>query len=117
MGSTRGWLGIFVLALAFGCGKGAEQEGAGQEDQVAQGRKLFAAKGCNVCHGNEGRGDGPVARGLNPKPRDLADLSGYKRGPGLDQIEETIEKGYKTGPGGMPAFPNKIGRASCRERV
>ena len=59
-----------------------------------------------MCHGNDGRGDGPVARNLSPKPRDFADLAGYKRGPGLTEIEETIEKGLNTGQGIMPAFPN-----------
>ena len=47
-----------------------------------------------------------MARNLSPKPRDFADLAGYKRGPGLTEIEETIEKGLNTGQGIMPAFPN-----------
>lgn len=95
--------GLLPFALVLGCGKGSEQ---GEADPVAQGRKLYIANGCNVCHGDQGRGDGPVARNLSPKPRDFADLPGYKRGPGLVQIEETIEKGLHTGQGIMPAFPN-----------
>ncbi|MBI2504524.1 MAG: cytochrome c [Candidatus Latescibacteria bacterium] len=97
---------LLLLVLSAGCGKEPGQGEADQDDPVAQGRKLFMANGCNLCHGPEGRGDGPVARSLSPKPRDFADLSAYKRGPGLEQLEETIQKGLHTGQGIMPAFPN-----------
>ncbi len=39
---------------------------------VAAGTKLFGQY-CVTCHGKTGKGDGPVAAGLNPKPRDLRD--------------------------------------------
>ncbi len=106
MGHVCLWLSLTAFALAFGCGKGSEQPAAGGDDPVSRGRKLYAANGCNVCHGSEGRGDGPVSRSLNPKPRDFSDRSGYRRGPGLAEIEETIEKGLHTNQGVMPAFPS-----------
>jgi mono/diheme cytochrome c family protein len=37
---------------------------------VKRGAALFQTH-CKVCHGEEGRGDGPGAAGLNPKPADL----------------------------------------------
>jgi mono/diheme cytochrome c family protein len=37
---------------------------------VKRGEALFRTH-CTVCHGSEGRGDGPGAAGLNPKPADL----------------------------------------------
>lgn len=37
---------------------------------VAYGQKVYQTN-CSMCHGNEGRGDGPAGGGLNPKPRDL----------------------------------------------
>lgn len=37
---------------------------------IATGQTLFQAH-CTVCHGLEGRGDGPAAVGLNPRPADL----------------------------------------------
>ena len=98
-------VGLLLLGLGAGCGEETQGD-ATQDNPVAQGRKLFMANGCNLCHGPEGRGDGPVARSLNPKPRNFADLSAYKRGPGLEQIEETIQHGLNTGQGIMPAFPN-----------
>jgi mono/diheme cytochrome c family protein len=37
---------------------------------VARGEALFQTH-CAICHGREGRGDGPSAAGLNPQPADL----------------------------------------------
>jgi mono/diheme cytochrome c family protein len=40
------------------------------EKSLAAGKAIYA-KECLSCHGTEGRGDGPAAKELNPKPRDL----------------------------------------------
>lgn len=41
-------------------------------ESVAAGEKVFRGIGsCNVCHGEDGRGDGIGAAGLDPSPRDL----------------------------------------------
>lgn len=55
---------------------------------VARGSALYASH-CATCHGAEGRGDGPAAIALNPKPRDFrtgafsidADADGETGGP------------------------------------
>lgn len=39
---------------------------------VAYGAKLFATN-CAMCHGPEGKGDGPAGQGLNPRPRNLVE--------------------------------------------
>lgn len=36
---------------------------------VEQGKKLYG-QFCATCHGQSGKGDGPAAAALNPKPRD-----------------------------------------------
>ncbi len=41
-----------------------------QAPVVQRGEALFRTH-CAVCHGQKGRGDGPAATGLNPKPADL----------------------------------------------
>lgn len=38
---------------------------------IAAGEKVFKAY-CATCHGAKGRGDGPAAAGLNPKPLDFS---------------------------------------------
>jgi len=40
----------------------------------------FYAENCTSCHGAEGRGDGPAAAGLKPKPTDLTTLSAKNGG-------------------------------------
>ena len=42
------------------------------KDMVAHGAKVFANT-CAVCHGTEGKGDGPAGKGLNPPPRNLVE--------------------------------------------
>jgi cytochrome c oxidase cbb3-type subunit 3 len=39
---------------------------------VEQGKKLYG-QFCTSCHGQSGKGDGPAAAALNPKPRDHTD--------------------------------------------
>lgn len=43
---------------------------AGEPDGPASGAKLYQEH-CATCHGNEGRGDGPLAASLEPSPGDL----------------------------------------------
>ncbi len=43
---------------------------AGNLNAVKDGKKLFQLY-CITCHGNEGKGNGISAAGLNPKPADL----------------------------------------------
>jgi mono/diheme cytochrome c family protein len=41
-------------------------------DLIEKGKALYEGKGgCVNCHGKEGRGDGPVARELDPSPRNF----------------------------------------------
>jgi mono/diheme cytochrome c family protein len=69
--------------------------------QVSAGKSLFSVN-CASCHGTEGKGNGPAASALNPKPRDFT--SGYWRyGGGVARIAQTITTGS---PGtAMAPFP------------
>jgi mono/diheme cytochrome c family protein len=67
-------------------------------DDLATGESLFEAK-CQICHGANGRGDGPAAAALNPKPRDFTNPAFWQKNP-----DETIKRTVKTGKGMMPAF-------------
>lgn len=69
---------------------------------VAKGKELFSLQ-CAVCHGAQGKGDGPGAAALNPKPRDFT--SGYWRyGGGVARVFKTIGEGS---PGtAMASFSN-----------
>lgn len=60
-------------------------------DMIAHGKKLYNTN-CSMCHGNEGRGDGPAGMGLNPRPRDLVEGQ-WAQGNGLIAKFNVITKG------------------------
>jgi len=73
---------------------------------VEQGRKLYLFHGCAVCHGSDGRGNGPMSRNLNPRPRDFRDEKAYKQGRDVSAIVKTIEQGTRMDGGKMPGYPH-----------
>ena len=70
------------------------------QESVARGKELFQTH-CVVCHGPGGKGDGPAAAGLNPKPPNLVKMAGHH--PDGD-IAWKIENGR----GAMPAWKGKL---------
>ena len=76
---------------------------------------------CASCHGTEGRGDGPVAEALNPKPPNFRDAGYWSLlGPGGDlQIVKAIKqggsaRGHSTN---MPAWEPVLTEEQIREIV
>jgi mono/diheme cytochrome c family protein len=67
-------------------------------DDLATGESLYKAK-CQICHGANGRGDGPAAAALNPKPANFTNPSFWQNNAGA-KISRTV----KNGKGIMPAF-------------
>lgn len=45
---------------------------AADQKSIAAGKAVYSSQ-CLSCHGPAGHGDGPAAKDLNPKPRDLSD--------------------------------------------
>jgi cytochrome c553 len=89
--------GMVVLAA---CGRGAD--GAAPEAKaepkvtispaVRQEAQQTFINRCGVCHGKEGRGDGPGAAGLTPAPRNYHDQA-WQASVTDEQIEQTIVYG------------------------
>lgn len=73
---------------------------------VEEGRTLYESNGCASCHGPSGHGDGPVAKGLSPPPRDFRDAGAFKNGATPSGIANTLLVGFSQGGRGMPAFRN-----------
>jgi mono/diheme cytochrome c family protein len=67
-------------------------------DPLVLGNKIYQER-CALCHGPEGKGDGPAAAGLNPKPRNHTD-GAYMKTRTDAQLLEVIHHGK----GGMPAW-------------
>jgi mono/diheme cytochrome c family protein len=85
---------IFTTSLAVGAAlaKGDPAKGKASFDQI-----------CASCHGTAGKGDGPAAAALNPKPRDLSD-KGYVNGLKDDYIKKIITQGGQA-VGKSPLMP------------
>ena len=74
---------------------GGGNTGAGGDDL---GARVYTQR-CVLCHGPQGKGDGPAAAGLNPKPRNHTD-GAYMNSRTDEQLIEVI----RNGKGGMPAW-------------
>lgn len=96
------WRGSVAAVLAL-AGCVAEEPPAGTE---AEGALVFA-ESCAGCHGPGGKGDGPAAPGLRPRPADLTRIAARHGGefPG-DWVMSTINGFHRDAPPGtaMPAF-------------
>jgi caa(3)-type oxidase subunit IV len=66
---------------------------------VAHGKEQFMTQ-CIVCHGPEGKGNGPASAGLNPKPRNFTQAADWKNGRKPSQIFGTLTHGLNA----MPSF-------------
>ena len=72
------------------------------EGNADKGKALYAQQ-CASCHGTSGKGDGPAAGALNPKPTNFTDkarMTGLKD----QQLFDVIKKGG-TGVGKSPIMP------------
>jgi mono/diheme cytochrome c family protein len=120
---TAGALGVGVLA---GCGQKADDtNGAGDDtlgsstpvvDTLGTGGAVSLAVGervyqerCVLCHGPQGKGDGPGAAALNPKPRNHTDHT-YMGSRTDEQLLEMI----RNGKGQMPAWKTILTDAEIR---
>ena len=70
------------------------------QESIARGKGLFQTH-CVVCHGPGGRGDGPAAAGLNPKPPNLVKMAGH-------HTDGDIAWKIENGRGAMPAWKGKL---------
>jgi len=59
---------------------------------LEKGKNIFSSV-CSSCHGIEGKGNGTASIGLNPPPRNFTSKSGWKNGPKLTQIFQTLQDG------------------------
>lgn len=101
-----------ALALAAGCGSGSSSSGAAGGASARsvtisaadrkEAHELFLNR-CAVCHGQFGRGDGPGAAGLNPKPRNYADVAWQKT-----VTDEEIEKAILYGGAAVGKSPQMV---------
>jgi mono/diheme cytochrome c family protein len=71
------------------------------DKSIAAGKAVYVAQ-CVKCHGDAGKGNGPQASALNPKPKDLTDPKV------TDQTDGAIFWKITTGKTPMPTFEKLI---------
>ncbi|HEX9792507.1 MAG TPA: ethylbenzene dehydrogenase-related protein [Planctomycetota bacterium] len=99
---------VWILSSAGAAARRAAAAAAPRPDGGANDRGyLLYAQNCSVCHGERGRGDGPAAHLLSPKPRDFGSgrfriVSTATRAPSVTDLMGTLRRGM---PGSaMPSW-------------
>ncbi|MDD5643723.1 MAG: cytochrome c [Syntrophales bacterium] len=82
-------LGLFLVPLILG--------GSPTLAQESSGKSIFDDK-CAMCHGTDGKGNGPAASSFNPAPKDF-NTPAFWQDMTRTKIKDTIENGH----GPMPA--------------
>jgi cytochrome c oxidase cbb3-type subunit 3 len=96
-----------LLILVASCDVKSDDipKGALNDGEVARGKVLYQAH-CSGCHGKEGKGDGPGAANINPKPIDHTNAQ-YMSALSDEHLFTVIRRGGKdVGRPAMPPFPN-----------
>lgn len=92
---------LFIPSIAFSAPLKERFADLPDPISINEGKKLYQANGCPVCHGDQGRGDGPLANGLKNNPRNFKDYEEMKRMPTI-RMEQAIQNGLAGTA--MPAF-------------
>jgi mono/diheme cytochrome c family protein len=84
-------LTFIVLAFLLAPGSFAAPLVAQERGNTTRAKELFDSS-CVACHGPKGKGDGPAADSLNPRPRDLTNPN-YLRSLSDQEIFDVIKGG------------------------
>ncbi len=67
---TGAVLAVFAVFALAGAAQGVPPQQAVSAEVIELGSVVYSEQ-CEACHGSEGKGNGPAARFLDPKPRDF----------------------------------------------
>ncbi len=81
----------FIVLTMAGLLLGVWVFGAASTTSAQDGQKIFSTK-CAACHGETGKGDGPLAKTFDPKPRDFC-LPEFWQGDVDKKISDAVNKG------------------------
>jgi len=90
---------VFIMLTGFTSSK--NRNSFPKSPPIKEGQLIFEEMGCVMCHGYQGMGDGFLAEGLNPKPRNFASYKEMNRIP-YQSMYAAIKEGIPSS--GMPAF-------------
>src|SRR5882757_11034386 len=98
--------GLISVLLVSGCSRAPEVEAAHTIAADAQeGETIFQTR-CFVCHGREGKGNGPASTGLGATVRDLTNPS-WQDSTSDETIRSVVRNGAQAVGGSIAMAPNR----------
>ncbi|MBI2391352.1 MAG: cytochrome c [Deltaproteobacteria bacterium] len=88
------FVSVIAVIAVFGLGCSKKDEGGTGSTASAvspEAAEIFKQR-CVTCHGDDGKGSGPAAASLNPKPRDYTDAA-WQGQVKDDELRKIIVKG------------------------
>ena len=85
----------------------------GDQASLARGQSMYQIH-CALCHGDQGKGDGPIAKELVRKPPDLNSVNVTQLSEG--EIFQVITEGVQLGEGRKGGMPNLRENLSVSDR-
>jgi mono/diheme cytochrome c family protein len=120
------WIGVVafaLLALALAALSLAAEKTAGPgrpesfRGDAVRGKALFL-RYCSPCHGNEGKGNGPNAKNLDPPPRNLTDDAYMSKKSDDDLFDVLNEGGYSVNRSVlMPPWGKTVGEQGVKDLI
>ena len=102
-------VGLLAVLLLVGCSRAPEEAAplpnAADESGSQAGKKVFQTR-CFVCHGREGKGNGPASTGLGATVRDLTSPS-WQDSTADETIRSVIRNGAQAVGGSVAMAPNR----------
>ena len=83
---------------------------AAAPDPTVEANTVFLQR-CSVCHGMDGKGNGPGAAALNPKPRDYTDATWHK-----SVTDDAIAKVIVEGGASIGKSPLMVANADLKDK-
>jgi mono/diheme cytochrome c family protein len=101
--------GLLSVLLVGGCSRAPEETAplsdVADESTSHAGERIFQTR-CFVCHGREGKGDGPASTGLGASVRDLTSPS-WQDSTSDETIRSVIRNGAQAVGGSAAMTPNR----------
>jgi mono/diheme cytochrome c family protein len=101
--------GLLSVAIAGGCSRAPEETSpnpqAADVSSAPAGEAIFQTR-CFVCHGRQGKGDGPSSTGLGATVRDLTTPS-WQDATSDETIQSAIRNGAQAVGGSAAMAPNR----------